>query len=72
MNKIRISVKTSENGERMYYSLVEKDSETGFRFNDRILVMVEEKFLGYITEFDAKDIDASCELKNIKKQVPLK
>ena len=38
---MHISVKTAKNGDRMFYSLVEKESESGFKFNDRILVLVE-------------------------------
>lgn len=67
-----IAVKVSNNGDRMYYSLVEKNSESGIRYNERLLVLVEEKYLGYVTDFNSKNLASSCVAKKIRKKVALK
>lgn len=43
-----IQTKINKHGERLYYSLVLKESESKFQFNERLIVLVEEKYFGYI------------------------
>lgn len=35
-------------------------------------MLVDEKYLGYIQEYNRKDLEASCDISKIKKKIPLK
>ena len=41
-------------------------------FNERLLVLHEGSFIGYISKFDVKDNPYDIDLKKIKTQVPTK
>ncbi len=41
-------------------------------FNQRLLVLCQDQFFGYISKFDLKDNPIKIDIKKIKQQVPIK
>jgi hypothetical protein len=45
----KIQVKEMNNGDVVYYSIVEKESEKGLSFNKRLFFLMENQFFGYLS-----------------------
>lgn len=62
--------KTSKKGETIYYSLVEKQSERGLSYNQRLFILLEGHYFGYTKDYDKRNLGA-FDVNKLKVQVPL-
>ena len=67
------SIKCKKLGEKtIYYSLVEKESGSSLSYSWRLLVVLEEQFIGYVSKPNMKRPEESARLDNLKTKIPFK
>ncbi len=73
MKPAETSVITVNQGDFVIHmSIADKQSDSGLLYHQRLIVLNQGFFFGYISKFDLKDDPHKIDLNNVKSQVPIK